>query len=366
MRLSGRFLALLLLVTLVQACSKSSPVVHLSEAPLRLSEWNLFAVAGGTITPHSQTLVFKPQNTLFTDYAHKLRTLWMPAGAQVSLTEGRLEYPVGTVLSKTFYYPVTEAGEFIVSEDIGSERALNADRHRVLETRLLVRRQTGWDAFPYVWNDEQSEAFLRVAGTSVGAVLAGDSGSRRFTYFVPNENQCGGCHTRIHPDGGLEPLGAVAHQLAYPLSAESNGGTVLGAMQEKGWLPADASVPQSIPDWQDTTLDLPTRAAAYLDMNCGHCHNPTGAADTSALLLDGLGRTPRDMGLCKPPVAAGGGAGDRRYGIVPGKPEESILLYRMQSTQPDEMMPELGRALVHREGVELITQWISSLEGVCS
>ncbi|MEX2469573.1 MAG: hypothetical protein WD396_07445, partial [Pseudohongiellaceae bacterium] len=61
----------------------------------------------------------------------------------------------------------------------------------------------------------------------------------------------------------------------------------------------------------------------------------------------------------------GGGAGALRYSIVPGAPEQSILLYRMRSTEPDEMMPELGRSLVHREGVDLISHWIAGLRGTC-
>ena len=72
------------------------------------------------------------------------------------------------------------------------------------------------------------------------------------------------------------------------------------------------------------------------------------------------------MGVCKPPVAAGGGAGDRLYSIVPGEPEQSILLYRMQSNKPDEMMPELGRSMIHAEGIELISSWIATLSGDCS
>ena len=56
------------------------------------------------------------------------------------------------------------------------------------------------------------------------------------------------------------------------------------------------------------------------------------------------------MGVCKPPVAAGGGAGDRLYSIVPGKPAESILVYRMQSAKPDEMMPELEELLCMSRG----------------
>jgi len=38
----------------------------------------------------------------------------------------------------------------------------------------------------------------------------------------------------------------------------------------------------------------------------------------------------------------------------------------MQSNKPDEMMPELGRALVHAEGIELISSWIATLSGDCS
>ena len=72
------------------------------------------------------------------------------------------------------------------------------------------------------------------------------------------------------------------------------------------------------------------------------------------------------MGICKIPVASGRGSGNGVYDIVPGEPDQSILLYRMQSTEPDVAMPELGRALVHAEGVALIRAWIDSLNGECA
>jgi len=348
----------------LQACGESEPTFFAAENPLRLSDWNLLSISGGELQTNSSTLKFQPRNTLFTDYAHKLRTMWIPVDSQVELQDNRFVYPVGTVLSKTFYYPVNGSGGFVRVADSGEVSSLSLADHRLIETRLLVRRQSGWEAFPYVWNDEQTEAFLRVAGTSQPVSLSGDGGTQDFTYFVPNENQCSGCHTRIHPDGGLEPLGAVAHQLNFTPPGAAQQQTALAAMVQKGWL---SSVPQlaELPHWQDESLPLAQRATAYLDMNCGHCHNPDGPADTSALLLDGFARTVREMGSCKPPVAAGGGAGDRLYGIVPGEPDESILLYRMQSTEPDEMMPELGRALVHEEGLELVREWIDAMPGNC-
>ena len=83
------------------------------------------------------------------------------------------------------------------------------------------------------------------------------------------------------------------------------------------------------------------------------------------LILTGNHEQLVNMGVCKPPVAAGGGAGDRLYSIVPGEPDESILLYRMEHDDPAIMMPELGRATAHAEGVALIRDWIASLPGDC-
>jgi len=80
-----------------------------------------------------------------------------------------------------------------------------------------------------------------------------------------------------------------------------------------------------------------------------------------------LGQTnPSSYGVCKPPVAAGAGSGGRQYNIVPGQPDESILVYRLESTEPDVRMPELGRSLVHEQGVALIRDWISNMPGDCS
>jgi hypothetical protein len=49
------------------------------------------------------------------------------------------------------------------------------------------------------------------------------------------------------------------------------------------------------------------------------------------------------------------------YDLVPGKPEESILVARMESTRPKEMMPQIGRSVVHQEGVALVREWVRSL-----
>jgi hypothetical protein len=66
------------------------------------------------------------------------------------------------------------------------------------------------------------------------------------------------------------------------------------------------------------------------------------------------------LGLCKSPNSAGR-VGNLVYDLVPGKPEESILVARMESARPKEMMPQIGRSVVHQEGLALIREWVRSL-----
>jgi hypothetical protein len=68
------------------------------------------------------------------------------------------------------------------------------------------------------------------------------------------------------------------------------------------------------------------------------------------------------LGVLKSPVAAGRGSGKNRYGIVPGKPQESILVYRMESNDPGIRMPELGRQIEHQEGIALVKAWIKTMQ----
>jgi len=353
------------LLATLSSCSPSQPKYHPTENPARLSEWNLFDNSGESFAPVPAAMVFSPANSLFTDYAQKLRTLWLPAGTSAQWQDGEINYPVGSILTKTFYYPVDSNGVAIKSEMINLS-SIGLNEHRLVETRLLVRREHGWDAFPYIWNDEQTEAFLRVAGGSAQINLKSELGEQRFNYFVPNENQCAGCHVTEHPNGELQPLAATWQQLQTPLANSANATTTtqIEEMQVRGWLNNAPAVTPTIA-WTDTSASLVDRATAYLKVHCGHCHNPQGAADTSGLILDGSSTMPVNIGVCKEPVAAGGGAGDRLYAIVPGAPEQSIFIYRMESTALDEMMPELGRSLVHREGVELIRQWIAGTPGSC-
>ncbi|HMX41520.1 MAG TPA: hypothetical protein PKD78_14385, partial [Saprospiraceae bacterium] len=175
----------------------------------------------------------------------------------------------------------------------------------------------------------------------------------------PNLNQCKGCHSY---DGQFVPIGVTARQL----NRTQDGHHQLLAWQRAGWLhlPADfdtASAPR-LADYRLPQATPGPAARAYLEGNCAHCHNPHGPASTSGMFLEYDQPDPERIGIGKPPVAAGRGSGNRRYGIVPGKPQESILLYRMESDDPGIRMPELGRQMMHREGVDLVRAWIKGMK----
>jgi uncharacterized repeat protein (TIGR03806 family) len=254
---------------------------------------------------------------------------------------------VGAVLIKSFAY-------------LADFRRPN-DKVRVLETRLLIHQRAGWKALAYVWNDEQTEARLKRAGARIDVSFADAHGQpRELSYRVPNQNQCKECHSL---SGRLAPIGVKARNLngvfAYPEGPENQ----LAHWTRTGMLegaPALEAAPRTAV-WDDPGEPLAARARAYLDGNCGHCHNPRGMASNTGLFLDLEEQRPGKLGLGKRPAAAGKGAGELELDLVPGKPDASIIAYRMASTDPGVMMPELGRALVHDEGLALVREYIESL-----
>jgi hypothetical protein len=165
-------------------------------------------------------------------------------------------------------------------------------------------------------------------------------------------------------------LGPSAAQLNRDLANATGTENELTHWSHAGLLkgaPSAAQAPK-LPVWNDpTTGSTEARARAYLQANCYYCHNGNGEARTTGLVLSNSPNADAyALGICKPPVAAGKAAENEHYDIVPGHPEQSILVYRMQSTAPSIMMPELGRSLEHVEAVQLVSDWITGLSGSCT
>jgi uncharacterized repeat protein (TIGR03806 family) len=235
-------------------------------------------------------------------------------------------------------------------------------RERLIETRLLVHARSGWVGLPYVWNDAETEAILEVAADPTVVEWTHPSGAHyTIHYTIPNTNQCMECHAKSKI---MTPLGPKARNLNKDYPYTDGPANQLAYWTKIGYLkgaPTPDRAPMA-PVWDDPRSgSLEARARAYLDINCGTCHNPQGSANNTGLYLTSAETDPLRLGVCKVPVSAGQGAGSLRFGIVPGEPEASILVHRMASTVPKVMMPEIGRTVAHEEGVALITQWVAAM-----
>jgi len=291
-----------------------------------LSETGLYADLP-TRTLAGDVQAFEPTYALWSDGADKARWVALPAGATIDTADmNRWVLPVGTRLWKEF--------------SVGGAR---------LETRLIER----WGSGPrdywmgaFVWLPDGSDASFSELGEQ-------DLFGTR--HDVPARERCGSCHNG-------EPgraLGFSALQLASPAA-----GLSLDQLVADGRLSAPPQADLAIAAEPDAALAL-----GYLHANCGNCHNPRGAAwpDTQMLLrldVDVAGADPTAVvsGLSNIPLqyyrAEQGGPTLR---VVPGHPEQSGLVARMNVRGPREQMPPLATEQVDEQGVALVSRWIEGL-----
>lgn len=345
------------LVAVIVVCLCSPPLLAngvndealMAKRPARqLSAYGLFSDAGNQ-QPSDGVVPYDLQVPLFTDYAKKYRFVYVPSGSAATYDDTEVfDFPVGSVLVKTFAYPA----DF---------RAPDTSI-RLIETRLLIHQDSGWTAWAYVWNDEQAEATLKVAGKVLPVAFIDNQGaSQSINYIVPNKNQCKGCHSF---DRAVTPIGPKARYLNKDFAYVGGMANQISYWRDHAVLkdvPAVEKLPATSA-MNDVDAPIDRRARAYLDINCAHCHRIEGPGSTSGLFLTYGEDNKTAWGYLKRPVAAGRGSGGLAYDIAPGDADASILHFRMASTDPGVMMPEVGRTMVDKEGLALIRDWIKQLK----
>lgn len=338
------------MAALLAACSVVSPTppgpdmaVILTERPAEtLSAYGLFAdMASGL--PAKGVIPYDLINPLFSDHAAKHRFVFVPPGEAAHYHDTDVfTFPVGTVLVKSFAFApdmrAPDEGAYLV------------------ETRLLIRRVASWAAYPYIWNEAQTEAVYSPVGERHDIPTISPAGEPlTIRYAVPNQNQCKTCHLSGRD---IAPIGPKARHLALngqhgnQLERWARAGILTGLPDA---VPAEAA---AFDPWQP----LDARARAWLEINCAHCNKADGSASNSGLWLPADETSPARLGIRKHPVAAGRGSGGLLQVIVPGEPDASILMHRMASTEPGVAMPELGQTVPDPDGLALIRTWIAAME----
>ena len=327
-----------------------------------LDAWHLFTDGPGQ-TPAAGVLPYEVVAPLFSDYTIKRRFLWVPPGRKITWHDTeRWEFPVGTILVKSFAYPLDARDP--------------ARGERLLETRLLVHEDAAtWVPHTYEWDAAQTKAVRTVAGDTLDVRWIDAKGATQANaYGVPNTNVCKECHgktgltgalggrtrqwNRAH-DYGKGPENQIDHLVSLGLFDVSHG--TQGA---QGAIPA-ASARETLvdPSGPGSASD---RGRSYLDANCSHCHGVVGLAKGTAFWLDWkhtdpVHGSPVDFGVCKVPASAGGATCGLGFDVVPGHSELSIVPCRTGSLDNKIAMPPVGHHLVHAEGVALLKEWIDAM-----
>lgn len=317
--------------------------VDLTTVPYaKLSEYRFFEGTLKDQNPADKVIPYEPASGLFTDYAHKKRFIWLPAGTKASYVSDKevLDFPVGSALIKTFYYDNVQPG----------------NGTRIIETRVMIRKASGWIFANYVWNTEQTEAYLDLNGSYTNISWIQDGQTKSTAYRIPSGTECHTCHKL---NDQPIPIGVKPQNMNVNYAYESGVQNQLQKLIDIGYL--ENTLPGNIVstvNYMDQTKSIDERFRSYVDINCAHCHSEGKHCDYRPMRL-AFSETsdPINLGLCVEPEEFINSS--LAYIIKPSDKDRSMMYYRLGSTLQSERMPLLGRSIVHQEGLQLLEDWIN-------
>lgn len=299
-----------------------------SNFPARLSETGCVDAADPHV-PAAAMIPFDVVSPLWSDGAAKDRFVALPDGATVGLLDdGDFDFPIGTVFMKNF--------------DVDGIR---------IETRLLMRHNDGeWAGYSYEWNADGTDADLLDASKVVS--LASQD------WLYPSQGACLECHTlAANRAVGAETL-QLNYAWTYPNGRVANQ---IETWRYIGLFSDDPGAADTLPAMAapgDPAAPLEDRARSYLHANCAHCHTEggtgSGPQDFHYLAID--------PAYCDvPPFGEDLGVGPDARILAPGDPEASILYLRMEDLGP-ERMPPLATTVLDLAALDLVEEWIATMD----
>ena len=290
--------------------------------PQRLSQVGLFADVESR-TPAERLRPYVPLHPLWSNGADKERLLYLPAGTAIVPGDDGFEFPVGTVLAKTFTLPDLEGRLGTVP----------------IETRLLYRTRTRWSYAEYVWSaDGTDAALLEDDWPALGLDLT-DAAGRSFRYTLPGAVDCESCHGA---PGDSPVLGISRWQ--QPREVED----------------LYARPPASAELAARSTLE--GEVIGYVQGNCAFCHHGRRTGDNASFSLlpsDFVSNT-----VNRETESSASGVGVR---VVPGDTEGSALFQAVvRARSPDyagdlKPMPPVGIERIDPRAERILRAWIDSL-----
>ena len=289
------------------------------------------------------------------DHAVSERFVALPGNTQLGLhkssniqignVSGQWSFPVDGVLAKTISLD-------LIAGDVRSRRRL--------ETQVLHYTGQSWQAYNYIWNDSGTDAVLADNQASDREFTVKDpaapGGQRVQNWHHASRTECILCHTTRG--------GSIYGFTPAQLNRDHNYGTVvdnqLRTMTHIGLISTPlAKAPATMPDPADLTLPLETRARAYLHANCATCHRRGGGGTAAMDIRFEFSLKQSNLLGARPTQGTFGMLAARV--MAPAAPYRSALLYRMAKLGRGRM-PHFGSQVVDRPGLQLIHDWIASLD----
>lgn len=328
----------------VEITTSSTVNFFIGDTPFEtLSSYNFFEGNLKDLNPSFGVIPYDLNSPLFTDYAHKKRFIWMPNGVKATYVNDYtpLEFPTGTVLIKSFFY----------------DNVLPNNETKIIETRLMYKKEDGWDFAKYVWNDEQTEAYFDNNGSFINLSWLENGDTKTVDYRIPSRGECFTCHNKFDTP---VPIGPKPQNLNRYYDYTSGVSNQLSKLIEVGYL--ENSLPANIETtvkWDDSSESLEMRVRSYLDINCAHCHSENSYCEYRSMRFGFQDNDdPENLGVCVEPETQ---FIPNSNIIKPNNIDLSILYYRINTTDESFRMPLFGRTMKHEEGVRLVEEWIASL-----
>lgn len=302
--------------------------------------------------PSASAQTYEVNSPLWSDTADKTRAFVLPAGGKIHVRDcsadpsacpngtqddGRWEFPVGSVMYKTFAFD-----------------------GKLVETRLLMHLDaTNWVGYSYMWNEAQTDATV---ADSAGADTMFNTGTRTVPWHYPSQMDCLNCHN----NAGGSTLGPETAQMNRVVG-DMNQIDKLAAAQVFDTAPTQPYKAALVTPYTSqagsptATATVEQKARSYLHANCGFCHRPGGNYANFDFRYD---TAFKDMNLCNADAKKGAiaNAPGKTKILVPGSPTDSVMWLRMNEPDPLKgRMPQVASFVVDKDGTGVVGDWITSL-----
>lgn len=261
---------------------------------------------------------------------------------------GNWSFPTGMVWIKNFNIELTNG-------DPSSQIRL--------ETRLLVKNDSGVYGACYIWNSKTNAVLAPSSGMDTNFVVNDGGILRTQTWHFPSQQECQTCHTSA---GGFG-LGFRTEQLNDTMDYGFGPTNEIQALSAAGYFSSlvtnDPSTLLALATATNTAYSLEFRARSFLQANCAQCHQPQGTVQNAN--WDARVTTPTALaGLINGALANNLGDSANAV-IVPHSPAHSVLLTRdaIRDGFGDAaiQMPPIDSYLTDSEATNIVTEWILSM-----